>query len=138
MSKIERAEVKRQLELDRMKHRQIMKHRAEFKKQDLKNAKLMAAAGRGESGLMSIFKGKVGKLGVAAALAALLFAGFKAMTGQQKGYSGQAISPTVTNEPSRQTVRPSKPPTTTPHSTNKGSRNMGQYINKELKSILGD
>lgn len=139
IDKGEREAVKKKLEFENMKHKQDMRHAAERAKFDLKNAKVTAAAQRGESKLLSVFKGRVGKIGVAAAIAALLFAGFKSMTGKSHSSSGQPTSPAAEQEQPRQTTRPSKAPASKQHTTsNKSSHSMSEYVNTELKSILGN
>jgi hypothetical protein len=138
MSRAEREELKKRLDMRNAEHRQTLKHRADFQKQELRQARLMAAARGGDAGLISMFKGKVGKLGLAAALAAVIFAGFKAMKG------GGASRATAPSAPSAQYTSPPATQYNSPRargktpSSNKRSRSMSQHINTELKSILGD
>jgi hypothetical protein len=137
MSKAQRDAFDNQLKQNELSHKQNLKHRAEMQKVDMRNAKLMGAARAGDKGLLSAFRGGIGKAGLAAALAAIIYAGFQMLSAPQSAPSFQGHEvPMARHQRPDDVGRPDRAPSQPP--SNKRSRSISKNINKELKNILGD
>lgn len=140
MSKAQRDIFEKQLKQNELVHKQNLRQRAEMGKVDMRNAKLMGAARAGDKGLLRVFSRGVGKAGLVAALAAIIYAGFQLLSAPSSpsfapGPQGQSAPMARHKDPE---IRPGADVQPKPAPSNKRPRSISRNVNEELRNILGD
>jgi hypothetical protein len=144
LTRAEREQLQNRLKIQTEEMKHAAKNKELLQRQELKHARLMHGARHGNSGLLSLFSGKVGKAGMIAALAAIIFAGLKVMNS-----SGETNVPRTRMEieespisEADDTIQDAATDTDmhspSESSSNKNIRNISTHVNSELKDILGD
>lgn len=122
-----------------LKFEEAKKARELALKQERQMAKIRAGASSGNLGIMSIFKSKIGKYGVIAALAALIYTALKATHGgttipTDSGMREAKTQPAAIEQPAQiGKTKPVSRPT-----SNKNTRRISDYANSEISNILGE
>jgi hypothetical protein len=149
LSQKEQAALKRRLQEGRKINDEALRNIKLRGSLEARNARLLASAKSGNPGILSLFKGKIGKAGLVAAIAMIIFAGLKMIGDKSKDRT--AIVPT------QRTEQVSRRPSTDlesdlgltsgdiPSGAKQGpsrslqrSDSAGHKVNKKLKSIFGE